>query len=103
MSAATQRFNLGFDREWIPTYEHFARINVTNRRQRIEIADTGSAGSLNTVSHSIGRSPTGVLIINAVASGGVSWYRATTDADWTDSTINLRFNVANARVLLEVF
>jgi hypothetical protein len=106
MTAITQRWRTGFGEEWTATYEQFARDRAVRRRERIEIADTGSVATVNTIRHSLGYVPSGVLIINQVtspAAGTVGWYRETTDSDWTDSTITLRFDNNNARVLLEVF
>lgn len=104
MSAITQRWLSSIDTPWTPSYEQFARDLSTKRRQRIEVADVGTAGTVNTIIHSLGRVPVGVLIINQVTgTGAVNWYRETADAEWTDSAISLRFDNNNARVLLEVF
>jgi hypothetical protein len=106
MSALTQRWREGFDKQWVPTYEQFAREEVGRRRERIEVEDTGVINTLVTINHGLGTLPQGVVIINqctTAATGPVAWYRKTTDPDWTTTQISMRFNLGNARVLLEVF
>ena len=106
MSAATQRWETGVLSRWYATFDHFMRVFAYEAPVRVEITDTGVADSLNTVKHLLGRIPKGVLIINNVVplpGASATWYRLSTDAEWTDSEITLRFDVDNARVLLEVF
>ena len=107
MSAATQRWTSGFDREWQQNHEQFMRDQMASRRsQRIEIADTGTATTVNTVNHALGRVPVGARILNQVTTAGIGpthWYRETGDAEWTATQIYLRFDQSNARILLEVF
>lgn len=91
---------------WHATFDAFMRMWTYDAPTRVEIADTGTADSLNTVKHLLGRIPKGVLVINQVTptpGGGATWYRLPTDAEWTDSEITLRFDTANSRVLLEIF
>lgn len=79
--------------------------SVRFQPQYIEISDTGAVDSLNSVLHQVKRIPRGVRIVNVILASGdeCAWYRLTTDPDWTDRQISLRFRAANARVLLEVF
>jgi len=69
-----------------------------------EIEDTGSADSVNTVRHGLGRVPRSVDIVNCelASAGDLTWYRLTTDTDWDTVELGLRFRVANARVLLRI-
>lgn len=108
MSALTQRWSeVGIDRNWAATYEQFARDQVARHARYIgEIPDTGTAGTINTFRHYLGRIPKGLNIINQVTPAGIGpvlWYREATDEEWTADAITLRFDVDNARVLLEVF
>jgi len=94
-----------------PTWDRTDNVVETQKRQYeaqgqlVEIEDTGTADSLNTIRHGLGRLPRGVRIVNAVVAAGadVCWYRLTTDDDWTESVLTLRFRSANTRVLLEIF
>lgn len=92
---------------WHATPDPIRDLREQDRLQPIyvEIADTGAANALNTVRHGMGRIPRGVRIVNAVlgASGSLSFHRLDTDDAWTDQVLTLRFDAANARVLLEVF
>lgn len=71
---------------------------------RVEIEDTGAADSVNTVRHNLGRIPNKIVIARqeVPSTTPVAWYRNSTDAEWTDIDLTLRFNVANSRVLLEI-
>ena len=103
-TAADERWVEAFDREWCVSPNQYIHDDVRyRRRQRIEIDDTGAAGTVNTFSHSLGRVPVGIQIINAVSSAAVAWYRPSTDAAWTATQMSARFDQNNARVLLEVF
>lgn len=80
----------------------------------IEIEDTGTADSVNTLHHGLGRVPRGCRIVNvalpsASAPASPGWYRKETGSDstdddpWTDTDMDIRFSHNNLRVLLEVF
>jgi len=73
--------------------------------ERIEISDSGSADSLVTITHGLGRVPLGFRVVDReLTSGGdATEYRLDTDSDWTTREMYLRFRPANSRVLLEVF
>lgn len=73
----------------------------------IEIDDTGTAGSVNTVRHGLGRIPRKCVVVRAeIASGSgpasVTVYQETGDADWTLRELTVRCSVANAHVVLEI-
>lgn len=95
------------DRLWRATDQPVHDLRELERVQPVYVGieDTGSANSVNTVRHGLGRVPRGVRIVNAVlgSSGDISWHRLTTDDAWTKEVITLRFSAANAQVLLEVF
>lgn len=74
----------------------------------IEIADTDTAGTVNTIRHGLGRIPRGVRIARCVVAAGAGptvglAYQEANDENWTATTLNVRFADDNMRVLLEVF
>jgi len=72
----------------------------------VEVEDTGTAGNLVVVRHQLGRVPRGMRIVNQVTGvgvGPVGWGREPGDPAWTSVNLGARFDVANARVLLEIF
>lgn len=72
----------------------------------IEIADTGTAGDVNTIRHALGHVPRGMKIINVVVASTPtnepSWYRLADDDAWNETEMNVRFTEDNMHVLLEV-
>ena len=70
----------------------------------IEIADTGIPGTQWTLPHNLGRVPRSVTIARQVAPvlAPVTVHQYPTDPEWTNREINVRFDMANARVMLEV-
>lgn len=105
MSASTEIWTTERLRRWADSFQRFITQHDYESPYRVEIADTGLANSLNTVRHELGRVPVGLLVINCSvpANGAPVWFRLDSDDDWTSTTITLRFDVANARVLLEIF
>lgn len=104
-TAATERWISGVDNRWHGDFGTFIRDQSQRSPDYQEIADTGAADSLNTVRHGLGRIPRRVTVVNSAvpAPGGApGWYRFDTDAEWTATEITLRFDAANARVLLEI-
>jgi hypothetical protein len=69
----------------------------------IEVADTGTAGTVVTLRHGLGRIPRGMVVVNVVGTGAVGWYRLSNDSAWTTQEISVRFDRNNARVLVEIF
>lgn len=60
-----------------------------------------------TIRHGLGRVPVGIRVVNMAVPAGtgddVRWYREKGDDPWTDELLIVRWSVADARVLLEVF
>lgn len=71
----------------------------------IAIDDTGTADDLIEIFHTLNRVPRGMRVVNLAlgSAGDFSWYRLSTDPEWTNRRISFRCRVANAQVLLEVF
>ena len=74
----------------------------------IEIADTGTAGTVNTIRHGLGRIPRGIRVVRCVVATGAGpasamAYQEADDDNWTTTTMNTRFSEDNLRVLVEVF
>lgn len=72
----------------------------------VELEDTGAADTVVEVGHRLGRVPRAVMIVNQVTGAGdgpVSWYREDGDGAWTARTVSVRFDVANARVMLWIW
>lgn len=74
----------------------------------IEIADTGTAGTINTVRHGLGRKPRSVQISRCVVATGTgvvapAVYQEADDNDWTNTEMNIRFSEDNLRVVLEIY
>lgn len=105
MSAKTEFWATEKLRRWADSFQRFITQHDYESPYRVEVEDTGSANSLNTIRHELGYVPTGLKVINCSvpANGAPTWFRLDTDDDWTATTITLRFDVANARVLLEIF
>lgn len=76
-----------------------------SRGMLIELEDSGSADSQIVVRHKLNRTPIGLRVINAIlpSAGDCIWYRLDEFDTWDEREIRIRFRVANARVLLEVF
>lgn len=66
--------------------------------------DSGTANSITTISHNLGRTPQGIRIINVamVAAADAVWYRLRTDDDWNERNIDVRFRFDDCDMLLEV-
>lgn len=96
-----------------PRYEGDPNFMAMNFRTLTRVApaqvvvwDTGTAGAVVTVSHPLGRTPSGVVVVNGHVEGAaapVGWYRDTDDDPWTETEISLRFDVTGATVRLMVF
>lgn len=86
-------------------FEALRQLLLLREGVLVEIADTGPADTALTVRHALGRRPTGHRLVRAeCGSGAVTGpYNAPDDAGWTETTVTVRFGVANARVLLELF
>ena len=71
-----------------------------------EIEDTGDSHTQITLRHDLGRVPRGMRIINLVTPfypGEIGWYRVDPHDTWDKRDMRIRFTMANARVLLEIF
>ena len=83
-------------------HDNFTRLSDV-APEYVLVADTGTA--VVRVRHQLRRVPLGVVVVNssvASAAGPVGWYRDSDDDPWTDSEINLRFDVSNASVRLRL-
>lgn len=72
----------------------------------VEVLDTGAADVPLSVAHGLGRVPRGMQLLNqetGAGDGPVSWYRTAGDDAWTSRAVVVRFDVANARVLLRIW
>lgn len=65
----------------------------------ITISDTGAADSENTLTHSLGRVPSGYFVTK-INKASVGYLGSTA---WTATNIYLKFNVANCAVTVFVF
>lgn len=65
----------------------------------VEIPDSGTANSINTVAHSLEFVPTG-YIVNIDRAGVVYDYNR---SSWTTSQIQVKCSVANAVITLTIF
>ena len=104
---AIERWDTSRGPTWVGGEDALTRQLKERGRQAVlvEIADTGTAGSLNRVRHGLGRVPLKVVVVNAVVvPGDVApvAYRETGDAAWSKVEMGIRFASANARVLLEI-
>lgn len=95
--------------EFIPDGSQNTRTLIALQAVRIEVADTGAAGSVNTIHHGLGRLPIGYRLIRVELPAGAGTtqtigtpYAAQNDA-WNLTDIELRFGTANLHVLLEIF
>ncbi len=102
----TERFVTGPLLRFMPTgdagdrnWQEAGRYLVS---ELVEVADTGAADTALVVAHGLGRVPRGVRLVNQGTSGVTNWYRDVGDVDWTYREIVVRFDVANAHVLLEL-
>lgn len=71
----------------------------------VEVGDTGPADTPLAIRHGLGSVPTGLRLVNQAtgsAAGPVAWYREAGDPAWGSMELIVRFDVANAKVLLEV-
>ncbi len=71
----------------------------------VEVEDTGVLDGLVEIKHQLDRVPVGVRIVNARLQEAATpaWYALESDPEWTKTSVFLRFTVAHARLLLEVF
>lgn len=70
-----------------------------NRSESVSCSDTGSADAQFSVTHHLGRTPTGFLLTRIDKAGAVY----DSGAAWTDTTIYLKCSVASAVVTLRIF
>ena len=64
----------------------------------------GSADTVTTIPHNLGRVPQALRIVNVTlsAAADVVWYRLDSDRDWNIRDIDVRFRFDDGDVLLEV-
>jgi len=65
----------------------------------VNITDTGTANSENTVAHTLKRVPVGFIVVNT--NKAVSAYDSGTA--WTATNVYLKFNTANCNVKVLIF
>lgn len=73
-----------------------------NRSEELTVSDTGTANATFSVTHHIGRLPTG-YIVSFIDKAAVVYCDSTDLANWSTSEIKLKCNTANTKVEIVVF
>jgi len=73
-----------------------------NRSESLSITSTGSADTTFTVTHHIGRVPTG-YIVNYIDKAAVVYCDSTDLGNWSTTQIKLKCDTANTKVKIVVF
>lgn len=73
-----------------------------NRSESLNVADTGSADTTFTLSHHLGRVPSG-LFVTRIDKAGIVYVDSTDFGNWSTTEIKFKCSVANALIKLSVF